>query len=252
MRRLVSLLSLLGLILLACCCGVTAAEQSPAKVRVLLITGDDVGVHPWKETTKATVAALNASGKFDVTVTEDLGVLDSADGLKPYGVIYLNRFNAKKLPLSEQAQQNLLDFVKGGKGFFIQHLASASFPAWDEFGKLCGRYWVMGKSGHGPRSIVEAKIADKEHPITRGIEDFKTDDELYAKLAGQGPIQVLVQAHSEWSKKTEPLVFCLAYGKGRVVHNAFGHDGKALATPEVRKIIVRGVEWAATGQVSGE
>jgi type 1 glutamine amidotransferase len=63
---------------------------------------------------------------------------------------------------------------------------------------------------------------------------------------------VLVQADSDWSKKTEPLVFCLKYGKGRVVHNAFGHDGKALATPAVRKIIARGVEWAATGQVSGE
>ena len=252
MRRLVSILSLVGLLALLCGVGLAADERSPAKIGVLLITGDDVGVHPWKETTKAVVAALKASGKFDVTVSEDLGVLDSAAGLKPYAVIYFNRFNAKKLPLGEQAKQNLLDFVQGGKGFFIQHLASASFPAWDEFGKLCGRYWVMGKSGHGPRSIVEAKIADKEHPITRGIEDFKTDDELYAKLAGQGPIQVLVQAHSEWSKKTEPLVFCLTYGKGRVVHNCFGHDGKALATPEVRKIIVRGVEWAATGQVSGE
>ena len=66
MRRLVSLLSLVGLMTWVCCCGLTAAEQSPAKVRVLLITGDDVAVHPWKETTKAIVAALKASGKFDV------------------------------------------------------------------------------------------------------------------------------------------------------------------------------------------
>ena len=63
------------------------------------------------------------------------------------------------------------------------------------------------------------------------MADFKTDDELYAKLLGDEPIHVLVEAYSHWSKKTEPLVFCLEYGKGRVVHNAFGHDGKALATP---------------------
>jgi type 1 glutamine amidotransferase len=34
-----------------------------------------------------------------------------------------------------------------------------------------------------------------------------------------------------------------------VVHNAFGHDAKALATPEVAAIIAHGVEWAATGKV---
>jgi type 1 glutamine amidotransferase len=250
MRRVVLILALAGLAVLPC--WAPAAAETPAKIRVLLITGDDVAVHPWKEQAAATADALKAAGKFDVTVSEDLGVLDSADGLKPYGVIVLTRYNNKKLPLGDQAKQNLLDFVKGGKGFFVQHLASASFPKWDEFGKLCGRYWVMGKSGHGPRSVFQAKVADKNHPITRGIEDFKTDDELYAKLAGDVPIHVLVEADSPWSKKTEPLVFCLDYGKGRVVHNALGHDGKALATPAVRKIIARGVEWAATGKVSEE
>ncbi|MGD0897056.1 MAG: ThuA domain-containing protein [Thermoguttaceae bacterium] len=250
MRRIVSILALVGLASLIG--SVAVAAESPAKIRVLLITGDDVGAHPWKEQAAATADALKAAGKFDVTVTEDLGVLDSADGLKPYGVIVLTRYNSKKLPLGDQAKQNLLDFVKGGKGFFVQHLASASFPKWDEFGKLCGRYWIMGKSGHGPRSVIAAEVVDKNHPITRGIEDFKSDDELYAKLAGDAPIHVLVQAHSDWSKKTEPLVFCLDYGKGRVVHNCFGHDGKALATPAVRKIIARGVEWAATGLVTGE
>ena len=30
----------------------------------------------------------------------------------------------------------------------------------------------------------------------------------------------------------------------------FGHDGKALKTPEVRKLIQRGCEWAATGKVA--
>ena len=39
------------------------------------------------------------------------------------------------------------------------------------------------------------------------------------------------------------------HGKGRVVHNAYGHDRKALMTPNVQKLIARGVEWAATGKV---
>jgi type 1 glutamine amidotransferase len=108
----------------------------------------------------------------------------------------------------------------------------------------------MGTSGHGPRSVFTAKIADQEHPITKGMTDFETDDELYAKLQGDTPIRVLVEADSDWSKKTEPLVFTLEYGKGRVFHEAFGHDGKAIKHAPVAQIIARGCEWAATGRVS--
>ena len=108
----------------------------------------------------------------------------------------------------------------------------------------------MGKSGHGPRGVFDVKVVDQEHPITRGLDNFQADDELYSKLQGDTPIHVLVEGYSTWSKKTEPLVFWLDYGKGRVMHNCFGHDGRALANPSVRKIIARGVEWAATGKVA--
>jgi len=66
----------------------------------------------------------------------------------------------------------------------ISHLSSASFKEWDEFPKLCGRYWVMRESGHGPRSVFKVRIANKDHPITQGLADFEADDELYAKLLG--------------------------------------------------------------------
>ena len=107
-----------------------------------------------------------------------------------------------------------------------------------------------GKSGHSPRGVFAAKIADEKHPITEGLKGFQADDELYSKLEGSEPIQVLVEAYSDFSKKTEPLVFVHEFGKGRVVHSTLGHDAKSLATPEETAIIVRGVEWAATGKVA--
>ena len=99
-------------------------------------------------------------------------------------------------------------------------------------------------------SVFKANVVDKQHPITAGLSDFDVDDELYAKLQGDAKIQVLVSADSDWSKVTEPLVFTQNYGKGRVVYNAFGHDRKALMTPNVQKIITRGTEWVATGKVT--
>jgi type 1 glutamine amidotransferase len=247
MRLFASVLITLALIGLSA--AAQAADATP-KIKVLLITGDDVTpAHNWRETSTATRNLLVASDKFDVKVCEDAGILESNSSLQRYDQVFLALFNAKTPTLSPTAKENLANFVKNGKGLAISHLASASFKEWDEFKKLCGRCWVMGTSGHGPRAVFKAKIADPQDPITKGLTDFDADDELYAKLQGDAPVHVLVTADSDWSKKTEPLVFTVQYGAGRVFHETFGHDGKALSNPTVQKIIQRGCEWAATGKV---
>ena len=227
-----------------------AAADAPGKIKVLLVTGDDAQpAHNWREVSQAIKDTLAASGKFDVRVCEDAGLLDSAAALGRYDLVFLHLYNAKTPTLSAEAKENLAGFVKGGKGLVVSHLSSASFKEWEEFHKLCGRYWVMGKSGHGPRSVFKVRVANKEHPITQGLADFEADDELYAKLQGDAPINVLVEADSDWSKQTEALAFTVDYGKGRVFHETFGHDGKAIQNPAVQKLIQRGSEWAATGKV---
>ena len=227
-----------------------SAAESAKKIHVLLVTGDDVApAHNWAEVSQALKETLVASGRFDVRVCEDAGILDSAASLGRYDLVFLHLYNAKTPTLSDTAKANLLQFVQGGKGLAVSHLSSASFKEWTEFHKLCGRYWVMGKSGHGPRSVFKAHIASQDNAIVSGLTDFEADDELYAKLQGDGPINVLVTADSDWSKQTEPLAFTLDYGQGRVFSEMFGHDGKAVRNPSVQKLIVRGCEWAATGKV---
>jgi uncharacterized protein len=246
MRKLMS--ALLGALILA---SVVFPGGEPAKIKALLVTGCDVGVHKWRDTTPAWRKALEDSGKFEVFVCEDPQLLDSAAALKKYDLLVFNYFNADKSVLSPAAQENLLSFVRDGKGFVACHFTSAAYQDWNEYHKLCGRYWAMGKSGHGPRGKYAVKIAAKDNPITKGVSDFEADDELYAKLEGTGDINVLATADSDFSHKTEPLAFTLSYGKGRVYHHAFGHDPAAIQKPpEVTKLFVRGAEWAATGKVS--
>jgi len=225
------------------------AADAPKKIKVLLLTGDDVApAHNWAEVSQAIKATLLAAGKFEVKVCEDAGILDSPN-LNTYDVVFLHMYNAKTPAPTPAARSNLEKFVQGGKGMVVSHLSSASWADWPEFRKMCGHYWVMGKSGHGPRGTFQAKVLKTSHPITQGLEDFQADDELYAKLQGDAPINVLVEADSDWSKKTEPLAFTVQYGEGRVFHEAFGHDGKAIQNPSVQKLIQRGCAWAATGKV---
>jgi len=235
----------LGLAVLAGAVALQAAE-GPAKAKILIVTGDDVSpAHDWLSCASATREVLRKSDRFDVDVVGGAEALANEANLKDVDAIYLMLYNARTPTLSDKGKQNLLSFVKGGKGLVVTHLSSASFKEWPEFRALCGRVWVMGTSGHGPRSTFRAVVVDKSGPITKGIGDFEQDDELYAKLQGDAPIHVLVQAHSDWSQQVEPLAFTLDYGKGRVFHHTFGHDAKAINTPEVKALIAQGTAWAA-------
>ena len=149
-------------------CLAADAAQKPAQIRALLITGDDVSAHPWREISETTREILVGSGKFDVKVCEDPLILESQTALKAYDVIVFTIYSQRVPVIPEQAQENLLNFVKGGKGFFVQHLASASFPKWEEFGKLCGRKWVMGTSGHGPRATSRPRSSTRNIPSPQG------------------------------------------------------------------------------------
>ncbi len=251
MRRIgLSVLTCVLAVMLAASTGL-AGRAGAGTINVLLITGDDIApYHDWRDISEATRDVLVASERFNVRVCEEALILDSAAALKRYDVIVMTLYNRNSPTLTDNAKKNLLDFIASGKGLYTQHLASASFAEWKQFGQLLGRYWVMGKSGHGPRSVFTAKIANKQHPITRGMKDFKIFDELYSKLQGDGEIDVLVSAYSNFSKKEEPLVFTRPYGKGRTVHNALGHDFKAIRNKANQNIIRRAVEWAATGKVA--
>jgi uncharacterized protein len=67
---------------------------------------------------------------------------------------------------------------------------------------------------------------------------------------------VLATAYSDPQKdpkntgKHEPVVWVSHYGKGRVCENVLGHDVAAMKnSPGFQALLVRGVEWAATGEV---
>jgi len=238
-----------ALMLVLCCVISVGAFAAEKPVKVLLIAGDDIApYHDWRDISESTRDVLVESGRFDVKVCEEPMILESKTALAKYDVIVMTLFTNSDPSITDAAKENLLSFVEGGKGFVVHHLGSASFKDWDEFGKLCGRKWVMGKSGHNPRGVFEAKIVKKDHPITKGVENFRIFDELYSKLQGDEKIEVLVSAYSDFSETEEPLIFVRPYGKGRSVHNAFGHDFKAIKNPAMKKLICQSVEWAATGK----
>ncbi len=241
MKALVSTSCVVAVVLASGLSGAKAAETKP--IRVLIITGRDVPAHPWRKTTPVLRGHLEQTKKFEVVVSEEPLVLEST-ALDAYDVILLNYYNWRRPGITRTARENLLAFVKGGKGLVSFHFSCRAFDDWPEYRNLIGRIWTKG-SGHGRRGKFKVKITKPDHFITGGVKDFEADDELYAKLVGDAPITVLIEAYSQWSKRTEPLAWTLPYGKGRVFNIVLGHDARACKDPNFRRLFQRGTEWAA-------
>lgn len=239
----------LALLLLTALAG--HADAASGKVKVLIVTGFDVDSHKWQESTRMVQSILDATGRFDVTISTDKEDFASPS-LKDYDVVVLSFGFWKEADPSDAAKAGLLEYAKSGGGVVALHFACSSFQDWGEYGALLGRAWKKGVGGHGPYGEFTVNIKSSEHPITKGLEDFKTEDELYSKLSGDAEIEVLASGYSEWSEQVEPLVFVKPYGQGRVVHNVLGHALDSKRNPSYQKLLCRGVEWAATGKVTSE
>lgn len=218
-------------------------DKQADPIRIVSVTGVDSRAHNWKERSRAISQILAEDKRFEVRVVEDPEFL-ATDELFDYDVALLHFRNLKPLTKEKQARENLLSFVRRGKGLAVIHGVSGAFPDWPEFRNLIGRVWGP-RYGHDPRGKFAVKIVDASHPIVRGMTDFQTDDELYVRFAGQRPIEVLATARSKLTGKDEPVAFVLRYGEGRVFHTPLGHDGRALLLLGPAELLRRGCAWAA-------
>ncbi len=247
--RTIFQLGVLSLLFTFTLIGSTSATSAADKIKVLIVTGFDVGPHKWEESAKLVQAILEKTERFDVTVSMDKEVFASPH-LSDYSALVLCYGFWNEPDPSEPAKTGLVNYVKKGGNVVALHFACSSFQDWSEYAQLLGRVWKKGVGGHGPYGEFTVNIKNQEHPVTKGLEDFKTEDELYAKLTGDAEIEVLASAYSDWSKNVEPMVFAKRYGEGRVIQNVLGHGIDSKQNANYQKLLVRCVEWAATGKVA--
>jgi type 1 glutamine amidotransferase len=245
----------LALALIAAVSGIRAAAPDAAyaypgppappvkPLQVLLLTGCDYPGHVWRQTTPVLAQALREDPRAEVRVIEDAHFVDSA-ALARYQVVVLHYMNWKTSGPGDAAQANLRRFVANGGGLVLVHFACGAWLEWPQFVNLAGRVWNPRLRGHDPRGPFRVEMVQPEHPITKGLASFDTDDELYTCLDGDVPIEVLAKATSRVDRKDYPMAFVLQVGQGRVFHSPLGHDVKAFG-PATLELFRRGVAWAA-------
>jgi type 1 glutamine amidotransferase len=259
MRRYLFLSATLAVALVA---GTASLAAEP--IKALIITGDNVAAHDWKGTTQMLQDILGASGRIKVDVTSTPANDLTDDNLAKYDVLIINYKETKDggadTKWSDANKEAFLKAVRGGKGLVVHHYASAAFanPNWPEFEKAIAGGWRT-QGYHGPKHEFKVKKTLVQHPVTTGLpaEFDHVIDELYSASMRTRNSLVLATAYADPSKPQgtgmdEAVVWVNNYGKGRVFENALGHDTTAMSDPNYQRLMRRGVEWAATGEVSSD
>ena len=246
----------------ALCSSVLLAAE-PAKV--LIITGNH-GYHDWKATTPFLKDVLAKAG-MNVAVTETPAKDLTAENLAKYDALLLNYRDQPEGPeatrWSAENKKAFAGAVRGGKGLVVYHFASSAFSGGDEWSKEYETVTAGGwrKQGfHGKRHEYDVTVKQSDHPIARALAGayHHNNDELYQNSLVPDGATVLVTAWSDKKKdpkntdKDEAMVWMTKVGEGRVVNNVLGHDVAAMDDPIFKTLIVRCVEFAATGDVKSQ
>lgn len=152
-------------------------------------------------------------------------------------------FFSQEGKFTEVQENNVLEFIRSGKGFIGLHGASASFKTHPKYFEMLGGRFV----GHKEPNQIDIKIIDKEHPITDNLNDFSFKDEPYRHDLSMGKdLDILAEAdyHDMEDPNSEPIMWAKSYGGGRVFYCALGHRNVSLKDEIIKTIIKRAVNWA--------
>lgn len=243
-----------------------ALHAAPA--RLLLITGQsDLPHHHWQETTAVIRSLFANDARFELRVIEDPHAL-TPEMFAPYQAVLLN-YNGPRFPAA--IEQALERYVQNGGGFVAFHQAcygewfgmelrngrwtAGSTKGWSAYAAMLGASWQPANIGHARRYAFSVQSTAVAHAITQGpAATWMANDELYHRMDLAPTAEVILDALSPkeigGTGRREPLAWTNAYGRGRVFFTPLGHDALAWHQSGMRRLFLRGVEWAATGAVT--
>lgn len=232
---------------------VPAPAAEPGKIRVLIITGG----HSFETNAFFEMFKANPDIAFEAVVqpAADAALEPSAAGR--FDVLV--RYDMWQ-PISDPAKTNLMRFLASGRGMVCLHHSLANYQAWAEWPRMVGGRYYLNKTVVGgvekPRSIwkegvhFKVRVADPNHPVTRGVSDFEIHDETYGLFDMAADSHLLLTTeeptsakHIGWARTyTAPLPDSRP---ARVVYLQLGHDHFAYQNPNYQRLVRQAIAWAA-------
>lgn len=147
--------------------------------------------------------------------------------------------------MTEEQGRALKEFVLAGNGFYALHNSSNISLYSKNFREVMGGAYV----GHPPLRPFQVRVVNKEHPVTRGVQDFMVNDEQHYVTYDKAATDIILRSENLDGLGYENLGtqaiagWAYDYGKGRVVFTAVGHTIHALWQAEHFKLQQNAVRW---------
>lgn len=172
--------------------------------------------------------------------------------------------SAEEAATLAQREENLHDFVAGGKGLAGIHSATDTFYNWKAYGDMIGGWFT----GHPWHMLVPIKVDSPGHPLTtmfNADRGFEVTDEIYqfaprkksASYDGYQPysrdkLRILLsldQVKFDVSKgrradEDYAVSWVREYEKGRVFYCSLGHRDEIYWNATVLKHYLAGIQFA--------
>ncbi len=151
-----------------------------------------------------------------------------------------------------ELRENLMAWIKSGKGVVGIHAATDCSYKWKEYGEMMGGYFT----GHPWHMPVAVKNDDPGNPINAIFDGngFEVTDEIYQFARGaydrknQRTILSLDMEKTQNKGKREDKDYAVSWvkkhGEGRIFYCSLGHRNEIFWNPAVLQHYLAGIQWA--------
>lgn len=228
------------------CSNSFAAEPTP--IKALLITGGCC--HDYvaqKNLLKAGIEA-RAHVTVDLIHSDDrstkarFDIYEKPDWAAGYQVVIHDECSAdvKDMPYV----QNILNAHKNGVAAVNLHCAMHCYRVGtDDWFQFVG----IHSTGHGPQKPIEITFIDRDHPVTKPLENWTTiNEELYNNIKLFETAKPLARGRQDTGKKVDDFIVAWTntYGKGKVFSTTIGHNNETVNDPRYLDMVTRGLLWS--------
>ncbi|MDO4587497.1 MAG: ThuA domain-containing protein [Planctomycetia bacterium] len=219
--------------------------QDVNPIRILLV----VGGHSYDQENLHKMLAEMPNATF-----HEISIPDQQDILKPglsekFDVVVFH--DQSFFELTEDQKTNLTNLWTEGMPTVMLHHALISHNDFPLFREVYGTAYLVKEleidgqqyeaSSYLHPTDVHFIIENKNHPITKDLDDFSINDEVFNHLYFNPGINVLIK--TDHPESSEPIVWTWHYKKSPVFAIVPGHDGNAFNNEHYRTIFYRGVQW---------
>ena len=242
----------LFLVLAAACLPVSVHAQETAKpkpLKALLITGGCC--HDYNRQKNILKQGIESRAMVEVTHVHStdsstkarFAIYDHPDWAKGFDIVLHDECSADVI--EQPYVDNILNAHRNGLPAVNLHCAMHSYrvPGKDDWFQFVG----IQSASHGPQKPIDLTFVDRDHPVTKPLENWTTiNEELYNNVKLFPTAHPLARGRQDLGKRVDDfvVVWTNQYGQGRVFSTTLGHNNETVADPRYLDMVTRGLLWA--------